>query len=655
MNYSSFIVIQCLGQGTYLANNCFRRFLLARLHLDLLATKTTLRRLKIALSSLPKALDDSYDEAMTRLQGQNEDEYQLARKVLFWIICSGMPLNLRMLQHALAVETLEDTCLDHESVPAAELIISVCAGMVVIQPSTGIVELVHYTAQEYLERKASKYFPEAHEQMLHACITYLSFDEFRKGPCDSDERLHQLVYDYPLLPYASRYWGFHVNEGSCEEENQKLILDFIRDQQTVRSFTQVETWIQTSDLRDVPHRSPLHVASSYGLRNTVRILLDEGVAPAAALDSWGNYPLHEARDEKIAAMLLNHGADINCTDVHHRTPLMYSAWRGDEAVMSLFLQSGADIKLCDLSGNNALQEAVQKSRDGTSRLLLDAGIEPDARNSINGYTSLHIAAKYEDITLINILLSHGADPTKQNYLGKSPIQLAASRGHEKSTQLLLDAVAKVHPPEHFATIVEKEGIVVKRLMGYAKLDELDPQGRSALMLACEDTWRHGVRLLEHGADTRITDVQGRTCLHHAAAIGSCMTINLLLSEGLDPNSADKDGWTSLHWAAKGGKTANMELLLEGGADPLLKTKDEWTLSKIALYHDRASVVAYLQDEGASELPLGSHEARDHLSEWLVANIAQNSNRTEAFTRSLVDCELTRAICDGCNLVSFAEG
>lgn len=156
------------------------RFLLARLHLDLLATKTTVRNVKRAMSLLPKEVTDSYDEVMRRIQGQGPDELKLARKTLYWIIKAAMPLTLPALQHALAVEP-EDSLLDHDSIPSEDLLISVCARMVVMRPDSRLVELVHYTAQEYLDRKAREYFPEAHEDMLRTCITYLSFRDLATG------------------------------------------------------------------------------------------------------------------------------------------------------------------------------------------------------------------------------------------------------------------------------------------------------------------------------------------------------------------------------------------------------------------------------------------------------------------------------------------
>ncbi|KAL8822146.1 MAG: hypothetical protein Q9191_007112 [Dirinaria sp. TL-2023a] len=621
-------------------------FLLARLHLDLLATKTTLRKLKSALSSLPEVLDDSYDEVMKRIEAQNIDEHQLARKVLYWILCAAMPLDLRMLQHALAVEPFEDSSLDHDGIPPGELIISVCAGMVVMQPDSGIVELVHYTAQEYLDRKASEYFPGAHEKLLHVCITYLSFDEFRKKPCEYYVR--QRIHDYPLLRYASLYWALHVINARCEEKSQRLILDFINQQQTVSNLMQVVFWAQQPNVGELPRKSPLHVASYFGLRNTVRTLLASGADPATT-DNWNTTALHNTADEEIASMLLENGAESNHQDDYERTPLMHSAWRGDEAVIGVLLKSGADITMRSVNGDTALHDAVRNAHEGASRLLLEAGADPDTKNSLDGHTSLHYAAKHGDQMIVDLLLSHRADPTLQNFFGKSPIHMAALRGYADCTQLMLDAVSKSSSPQRVEALVEEEGIIVKALVGYAQLNDVDAQGRSALMLACEGTLKHVVWLLEHGADPTILDAQGRTCLHHAAAAGYSKTVTRFLYEGLDPSLADKDGWTSLHWAAKGGKAPNVQILLEAGADPTLETKDGWTPSKIAQYHGRASVIPALERAGASKLSPESYKlkGRVNLSEWLVSKAPINLGST----RSFIDGEERPAICDGCEFVS----
>src|SRR5205809_4719800 len=80
------------------------RFLLAQLHMDSLAKKKSRRDVRKALENLPKELDDTYMEAMQRIESQHEDDVKLAEGVLSWISFTFRPLTIRELQHALAVE-----------------------------------------------------------------------------------------------------------------------------------------------------------------------------------------------------------------------------------------------------------------------------------------------------------------------------------------------------------------------------------------------------------------------------------------------------------------------------------------------------------------------------------------------------------------------
>jgi hypothetical protein len=50
------------------------RFLLAKFHIESLSKKSTIKRVREALKTLPKDLNDSYDSAMKRIEDQNEEE-----------------------------------------------------------------------------------------------------------------------------------------------------------------------------------------------------------------------------------------------------------------------------------------------------------------------------------------------------------------------------------------------------------------------------------------------------------------------------------------------------------------------------------------------------------------------------------------------------
>ena len=132
----------------------FYRFLLAQLHLDSLRGKTSAKILREALKRLPtgsNAYDNSYEEAMTRIEGQLEDRRKLAKQAIAWISCAKRPLTFRELEEALTVE-LGDTALDRQNISGVQDMVAFCAGLVAVDRESGIIRLVHYTTQEFFEQ-----------------------------------------------------------------------------------------------------------------------------------------------------------------------------------------------------------------------------------------------------------------------------------------------------------------------------------------------------------------------------------------------------------------------------------------------------------------------------------------------------------------------
>jgi hypothetical protein len=168
------------------------------------------------LKKLPtgsEAYDHAYKDAMERIEGQLIDEEELAKQVLSWITCAKRPLTTSELEHALAVEP-EESQLDEENLCRVEDMVSVCAGLVTIDEESGIIRLVHYTTQEYFERTQSQWFPQAESEITTTCITYLSFNVFESGLCQTDDEFEKRLQLYKLYDYASHNWGHHARAAS---------------------------------------------------------------------------------------------------------------------------------------------------------------------------------------------------------------------------------------------------------------------------------------------------------------------------------------------------------------------------------------------------------------------------------------------------------
>lgn len=131
----------------------------------------TLKQVKETLSrpsNGPEAYEKAYEDAQCRIKGQNPDASKLAMDVLMWITCSKRQLSSWELQEALGVEP-GTLCMDKDNVPQVKDIVSVCAGLVVVDEKSEVIRLVHHTAQENFERNQNYWFPSADSRLTIIC------------------------------------------------------------------------------------------------------------------------------------------------------------------------------------------------------------------------------------------------------------------------------------------------------------------------------------------------------------------------------------------------------------------------------------------------------------------------------------------------------
>lgn len=318
------------------------RFLLAKLHLDSLEDKVNLRQVALALEKLPKGTDayhQAYEEAMERIQSQKQGFRDLAFKALLWISCAKRPLAPRELQHALAVAN-DTSALDDASITKAELIVSVCAGLVTIDKESNIICLVHYTAQEYFQTTRNIWFPNAETDIAKACITYLSFDAFRSCVFPTCEEIEARLQLHPLYDYAAGYWGYHSHAASLElQEVMKVLEDasqvFASSQMIMRSKDDI--WYREHLARPF---TAVHIAAYFGLAEATTALCEYGHDP----------------DSKA---------------IFDQTPLFWAAKNGHEAVVKVLIDDyKVDINLIP-QDSKFLAWAASIALDMSETLLFD--------------------------------------------------------------------------------------------------------------------------------------------------------------------------------------------------------------------------------------------------------------------------------------------
>ncbi|KAM3718302.1 Neurogenic locus notch [Dirofilaria immitis] len=144
---------------------------------------------------------------------------------------------------------------------------------------------------------------------------------------------------------------------------------------------------------DIHNRTVLHHAASINASDIIRILLEIDEIEVDAIDDTDCSPLMIIaklgyRDPEAIALLIDAGADINCTG-NHVNGEMYK-------------------------GRTALHYAIMQSNQEVARYLIE----------------------------------HGANLNIQDHMGQTPLFLAASQGHVEMVHMLVMAGARRYIPDH---------------------------------------------------------------------------------------------------------------------------------------------------------------------------------------------------------------
>ncbi|KAH0556934.1 hypothetical protein GP486_005273 [Trichoglossum hirsutum] len=554
-----------------------RRFLLAELFINTLASLPTKGDIKHALQNLRKGidgLDRTYEQAMERIEGQGRGQRELAKRTLSWIIHARAPLSTVELRHALAVKP-GTTKLDEDYLPGINVLRSICVGLITVDEESDVIRLVHYTAQEFFKRTQRRWFPEAEVNIAHVCITYLSFDAFASGFCQSDEEFEKRLQSNPLYDYAARNWGHHVRESDA----RRLDEEFFENEAKVSASSQALMVGKEYRYSGYSQHAPrnmrgIHLAAWFGLAEMVDRLANRHFLDCK--DSRGKTPLSygaERGHEVVVKLLLKKGAELESEDDWFgRTPLSFAAVFGQEAVVKLLLEKGAELESRDGSGWTPLTWAARMGHGAAVEPLLEKGAKLESMSAF-GRTPLLWAVENGRETVVELLLEKGAELESKDDYGRTPLSCAIEKGHETVVEMLLEKGAELESrdgddwtPLLYAVVDGHQAIVKLLLEKGAELECKDKSGRTPVSYAAEEGDEMVVKLLlEKGVVLECKDISGRTPLSWAAERGREAVVRLLLEKGAELECKDKSGRTPLLYATGTGHKMVVELLLEKGA------------------------------------------------------------------------------------------
>ncbi|MBX9830798.1 ankyrin repeat domain-containing protein [Candidatus Babeliales bacterium] len=185
--------------------------------------------------------------------------------------------------------------------------------------------------------------------------------------------------------------------------------------------------------------TPLHWAAKGGHAHVIRELVVRG-ANVFARDSVGNMPVHIV--VSVPCFEHNEKRFIECLQ-----ELNYVTKNKNNRHREVFVQNkirGLVINSQGTDNVTPLHLVAADGKVGMMRYLLQEGAGVHAYDS-NGWTPLHSAAMAlkKGKEIIELLLAHGADKTKQSYTGSTPAQIAIKAGASDLVPLLVRSSVRV--------------------------------------------------------------------------------------------------------------------------------------------------------------------------------------------------------------------
>ncbi|KAH6676237.1 ankyrin repeat-containing domain protein [Halenospora varia] len=511
-----------------------------------------------------------------------------------------------------------------------------------------IVRLFQPTLRDYFAEHGEEWFPNGRRDLANICLAFLSLESFSKR-CDEDEfaAKEKLI---PFISYAASHWGDHVREAGLEAADVRATtVKYLKNPKRVEAWAQA-AWIVDSQHRDkwdvrtgrtvhpfhvcawfdlgylLPEleaeeapdinvqeetygQTPLMYACRRGNLTTIRQLL-ESKALVNTQSGRGRTALFEAilrldiehkqspeieKSLKAVELLLNHKIkghqlDVNIQNfkLRNRTALITSiSYELNEIALAILRHQNVLVNLEDVEGMTALCLAASKGMTDVVRSLLSLpSIDIDKPERAVNRSPLLLAAQYNHLEIVKMLLAQGAKTETKDKKGGTALLRAVEEGNEEVVNML---IASTRP----------------------KPD-----------LSCKDE-------------------DGRGLMHWAAASGNTSIIKILIENGLEVNSRNRIGIIPLHDACRYGKLDAARLLLDNGAD--LTMKDEYDRSPFTIgwQYGRNELVELCKERGTiSQVEAAKALRTQDLPIWSLAMLREVDIIKEVIASGKVNLDIT---------------
>ncbi|CAM4857143.1 unnamed protein product [Rotaria socialis] len=449
-----------------------------------------------------------------------------------------------------------------------------------------------------LETGLSPLHHAARYQQLDVCLMLLSSIDFRFGINIKDATgrtpMHSAFRPSNLLNTNSskQEKPFDIE---TDFDNKILDVDIWQDEYKNKIFSKDHPLIYLFALasgnvnaRDKFLLTPLHYAVARNNLAGVKQLIKLN-ANIEASDRQDIHPLHLACKEgflSIVEYLIECGAKIDAIDADECIPLHYACAKGHLDIIKL-IKSKDEInfqKFVQMKTNakaTCLHLAVQHGNTLSVQYILSEfqgdALEMLVNDKIESFgTPLHIAAKFCDPSMINLLHQFGADPLILNSHHQSSLHIASAANRLPIVQKLLSLSQsslleiKDRHGQTALSVTTQLDIVNELIASGADISSIDNNHMNVLMIAVSKGQKMIVEHLLLGISDQllkvfdqVTKKDNRTIFLVAAQTGSIdMCSSLLTHPNVRWDTIDKQRMNAFHIAARNNHSKLIEFLCE---------------------------------------------------------------------------------------------
>ncbi|KAL8662378.1 MAG: hypothetical protein Q9202_004773 [Teloschistes flavicans] len=170
-----------------------------------------------AIEQLPDGLDEAYGRILTRLTALDPNRRERALKILYWTCTSYRLMSIDEIADGIALKPgQKDLCARNRSQNPDRDILELCAPLLE-KSERGTLDMVHFTAKEYLLNSQSGPFIDTSEAYFHiafSCVVNLTSALVLVPSLgkltETDIEKAVVAGSYGLHLYAHQYWADHV-------------------------------------------------------------------------------------------------------------------------------------------------------------------------------------------------------------------------------------------------------------------------------------------------------------------------------------------------------------------------------------------------------------------------------------------------------------